>query len=175
MTSFNVATYNVNGLRDSLKRRKIFNYLHDKSIDVAFLQEVHSSNSIEKFWKSEFGFLLRLVIVCLCVYCKCKKHSKLMTRSTSKNLSKSDLENPNMMHTNVGAIKSDSSSDFGQETVGIQRSERPAIRVRAIDPVKYPGTAGLLNLLERDGVDVNVHHRILHPKLVSLKDLEANL
>ena len=156
-----------------------------KSIPVKLLQtKIHMLKVIDfdnktKYWfyiggGSGSGFLL-LVVVCLCVYCKCKKHSKLMTRPTSKNLSHSDLENPNMKHTNVGAIKSDISSDFGQETVGIQRSERPAIRVRAIDSVKYPGTAGLLNLLERDGVDVNVHHRILQPKLVSLKDLEANL
>ena len=156
-----------------------------KSIPVKLLQtKIHMLKVIDfdnktRYWfyiggGSGSGFLL-LVIVCLCVYCKCKKHSKLLTRSTSKNLSHSDLENPNMKHTNVGAIKSDISSDFGQETVGIQRSERPAIRVRAIDSVKYPGTAGLLNLLEREGVDVNVHHRILQPKLVSLKDLEANL
>ena len=119
--------------------------------------------------------LLLLVIVCLCVYCKCKNHSKLMTRSTSKSLSDSDLENPNMMHTRVGAIKSENISDFGRETVGIQSSVRPTIRVRTIDPVKYPGTAGLLNLLERDGVDVTEHHRIMHSGKTSLKDLEANL
>ena len=119
--------------------------------------------------------LLLLVIVCLCVYCKCKNHSKLMTRSTSKSLSDSDLENPNMMHTRVGAIKSENISDFGRETVGIQSSVRPTIRVRSIDPVKYPGTAGLLNLLERDGVDVTEHHRIMHSGKTSLKDLEANL
>ena len=129
-------------------------------------------NAKTKYWfyiggGSGSGFLL-LVIVCLCVYCNCKKHSKLMARSTSKNLSDVDLENPNMMHTKVGAIRSDKSSDFGRETVGIQRSQRLAIRAADFDPVKYPGAVGLLNLLEKEVVDINEYHRIPQTDNISL-------
>ena len=129
-------------------------------------------NAKTKYWfyiggGSGSGFLL-LVIVCLCVYCNCKRHSKLLTRSTSKNLTDVDLENPNMMHTKVGAIKSDRCSDFGWETVGIQRSPRLAIRAEEFDPVKYPGTVGLLNLLEKEGVDINEYHRLPQTDNISL-------
>ena len=56
----------------------------------------------------------------LCVYCKCKNHSVKLARSTSLDKFNSDSENPNMMHTRVGAIKSENNSNFGQETVRIQ-------------------------------------------------------
>ena len=55
MAELNIATYNVNGMRDVLKRRKIFNYIHDLSFNVTFLQETHSSPTCEKFWTSEYG------------------------------------------------------------------------------------------------------------------------
>ena len=96
--------------------------------------------------------LLLMVTVCLCVYCKCKKHSKLMTRSTSKDMSTTDLENPNMMHTKVGAIQTDNSSDCGRETVGIQRPVRPNLKVRMQEPMS-PSTTRLITLMERHGAD----------------------
>ena len=149
-----------------------------KSIPVKILQakihmlKVIDFNAKTKYWffiggGSGSGFLL-MVIVCLCVYCNCKKHSNLLARSTSKNLPKVDLENPNMLHTKEGVIKSDRCSDFGRETVGIQRSPRLAIRAAEFDPVKYPGTVGLLNLLEKEGVDINEYHRIPQTDNISL-------
>ena len=95
-----------------------------KSIPVKILQaKIHMLKMIDfnaktKYWfyiggGSGSGFLL-MVIVCLCVYCNCKKHSNLLARSTSKNLPKVDLENPNMLHTKEGVIKSDRCSDFGR-------------------------------------------------------------
>ena len=82
--------------------------------------------------------LLLLVIVCLCVCCQCTKHSKRKARSTSLDKFNSDPENLNMMHTRVGAIKSENISNFGQETVGIQGLERPILRVRLQDPMQSP-------------------------------------
>ena len=66
-------------------------------------------------------------------------------RSTSLDKSNSDPENLNMMHTRVGAIKSGNISNFGQETVGIQGSGRPVLRVRLQDPMQSPGSSRLLN------------------------------
>ena len=52
------------------------------------------------------------------------------------------------MHTRVGAIKSENILNFGQETVGIQGSERPVFRVRLQDPVQSLGSSRLLNQLD---------------------------
>ena len=119
--------------------------------------------------------LLLLVIVCLCVYCKCKNHSIKMARSTSLDKSNSDLENPNMMHTRVGAIKSENNSNFGRETFGIQGSERPVLRVRLQDPMQSPGSSRLLYQLERYGDDVRGHHRTLRPNTPALPSSEDPL
>ena len=112
--------------------------------------------------------LLLLVIVCLCVHCQCTKHSKIKARSTSLDKSNPDPENLNMMHTRVGAIKSENISNFGQETVGIQGSERPVLRVRLQDPMQIPGSSRLLNQLERYGA----YHRTLRPGPLALPSLE---
>ena len=90
-----------------------------------------------------------------------------LARSTSLDKSNSDPENPNMMHTRVGAIKSENNSNFGQETVGIQGSERPVLRVRLQDPMQSPGSSRLLYQLERYG-DVRGHHRTLRPNTLAL-------
>ena len=55
MVNYNVVTYNVRGIRDSFKRRKIFNYLNDQDHNVIMLQETHSTKTVEKYWASEFG------------------------------------------------------------------------------------------------------------------------
>ena len=51
----NIASYNVRGLRDSVKRSKIFTFLRKKSHDVICIQESHSTKNIEKIWKSQWG------------------------------------------------------------------------------------------------------------------------
>ena len=50
-----IATYNVGGLRDNLKRREIFNYLHEKDFHMVLLQERHCAGFLEKRWKTEWG------------------------------------------------------------------------------------------------------------------------
>ena len=109
------------------------------------------------------------------VYCQCTKHSKIKARSTSLDKSNSDPENLNMMHTRVGAIKSENISNFGQETVGIQGPERPVLRVRLQDPMQSPGSTRLPNQLERYGADVKGHHRTLRPGPLALPSLEDHL
>ena len=57
MADFDLITYNVRGLRDFKKRRKLFNYLkkHSSSQGIIFLQETHSTKDVEKFWKAQWG------------------------------------------------------------------------------------------------------------------------
>lgn len=55
MVDISIASYNVKGLGNELKRRKIFNYLHEKKFDIVLMQETHATGTQEKFWASEWG------------------------------------------------------------------------------------------------------------------------
>ena len=55
MVNLTLATYNVRGLSDSIKRRRIFNHIHHKNYDIVLLQETHSTKSSQKRWKTEYG------------------------------------------------------------------------------------------------------------------------
>lgn len=50
-----VVTLNVNGLKDSDKRRNIFHFLKSVDSNVILLQETHSTISDEKMWSNEWG------------------------------------------------------------------------------------------------------------------------
>ena len=52
---FKVATFNVNGIADKIKRREIFHYCHKLKFDIVLLQETHSMKSEEKWWRSQWG------------------------------------------------------------------------------------------------------------------------
>ena len=49
-----IATFNVNGLRDDIKRKCIFKYLLDCNFHITLLQETHSITSIEHIWRKEW-------------------------------------------------------------------------------------------------------------------------
>ena len=53
--NLSIATVNVRGLAQDVKRRKMFHYFHCKEIDIVMLQETHSCKSKSKIWKSEWG------------------------------------------------------------------------------------------------------------------------
>ena len=55
MNEIYMCSYNVRGIRDSLKRRKIFNFLHDHSFNVILLQETHSIPNLEGYWRAKWG------------------------------------------------------------------------------------------------------------------------
>ena len=46
---------NVRGLNKSIKRRKLFRWLHQGKFDIIFLQETYSDPSIEDVWRAEWG------------------------------------------------------------------------------------------------------------------------
>ena len=50
-----LATFNVNGLSNSDKRREVFHYLHVKNVDIIFLQETHSTQRTAKMWMAKWG------------------------------------------------------------------------------------------------------------------------
>ena len=55
MANIKVGTFNVKGLRDTKKRRKIFQHLHQRQYDIVCLQECHCEKNDELIWKSEWG------------------------------------------------------------------------------------------------------------------------
>lgn len=43
-----IVSYNVKGIRNYDKRKRIFNHLHHIGANIAFLQETHSDKKVEK-------------------------------------------------------------------------------------------------------------------------------
>ena len=60
MAILSVASVNINGMRNDLKRTVLFEYLHRRKFDVIFLQETHTEENDElvwsKQWKGKFYF-----------------------------------------------------------------------------------------------------------------------
>ena len=104
------------------------------------------------------GFLL-LIVICGCLYWRCKNLQYLKARSPAP-VTYTDPENPNMMHTNVDAIRSGKCSDLGRETVGIR------VPVGNMDKVvnerlQHAFTEAVLDQLAANGADVKRHCRKL--------------
>ena len=55
MDKLNILTCNVRGLGNHVKRKQIFQYLRNKNIDIAFVQETHGTASSKRIWKSQWG------------------------------------------------------------------------------------------------------------------------
>ena len=50
----NIACFNVNGLRQNVKRKSIFYHLKNKKFDIILLQETHSSIGEETLWQYKY-------------------------------------------------------------------------------------------------------------------------
>lgn len=55
LSKVNVVSFNVNGLRNELKRRSIFNLLKYDNNHIILLQETHSMVKDEQVWSNEWG------------------------------------------------------------------------------------------------------------------------
>lgn len=55
MSNLHFISYNVRGLRETFKRRKIMRFLNQRKFDVVFIQESHSILNDEKIWTNEWG------------------------------------------------------------------------------------------------------------------------
>ena len=53
--TINAVSLNARGLNKSIKRRKLFRWLHIRKFNVIFLQETYSDASLENFWRAEWG------------------------------------------------------------------------------------------------------------------------
>ena len=56
LVDFEVLTYNVGGLGDERKRRKIFNYIKKNTSgkSIIFFQETHSTQKVENLWRHQW-------------------------------------------------------------------------------------------------------------------------
>ena len=55
MVNLKTCSLNVCGLGNTDKRGKIFRFLKDYGADINFLQETHCTNSLSKYWTSQWG------------------------------------------------------------------------------------------------------------------------
>ena len=100
--------------------------------------------------------LVLLTVICCLLYWYCKRVQKLETRSPAC-VTNADLENPNMLHTRVGAIGTAKCSVLGQEIVGIQDPVGTQCMVLS-NHMQYAFTSALLDQLEDYGANVREHY-----------------
>lgn len=55
MTELKFTSYNVRGLTQSKKRRKVFSFLHNQKRDIFLIQESHSIKGDSNIWQNEWG------------------------------------------------------------------------------------------------------------------------
>ena len=51
-----IASLNVRGIGNNLKRRDVFNWLRSKKLSIYMLQEVHCSENTADLWACEWGY-----------------------------------------------------------------------------------------------------------------------
>ena len=104
----------------------------------------------------------------MCVYWKCRKHARKGARSTSLNITCTDPENLNMLHTRKGATSSFDITDLGKEAVRIQGSDRPIRKVIFDDQLQGFEPPAILEQLEKLGFNVSAHHSLLRARHLTL-------
>ena len=55
MADFRIATLNINGGRDIVKRANLFGLMSAKNVDIMFVQETHIDTVIENNWRTEWA------------------------------------------------------------------------------------------------------------------------
>ena len=106
--------------------------------------------------------LILLLIICGCLYWRCKNPQHSGARSPS-HVTYTDPENQNMMHTREDAIRSHKGSDLGLKTVRIQEPVGDMGKVIDVR-VQHAFTEAVLDQLTADGTDVKRHCRNLKKK-----------
>ena len=119
------------------------------------------------------GLVLLIVICCLLYWC-CKRTKSQETRMLAC-ATNAAPENPNMLHTRVGAIGTDKYSVTGQKTVGIWDPVGVQCKVLCND-MQYAFPTALLDQLEEYGSNVQEHHRRLRTRQYTTNpQIEAKL
>ena len=107
------------------------------------------------------GFLL-LVVICGCLYWKCKNSQSPKTKSPV-HVTDTDPENPNMMYTREDTIRSGRGSELGCKTVGFQDPVSDMNQVVDVR-MQHAFTKADIDQLEANGADVRRHRRKLRKK-----------
>ena len=82
MNGIHIVSFNARGLNEMVKRREVFQFIRDKNVDIALIQESHSSPKKENIWRNEWGggsiFFLHsdTNVRGVCILCK-SKHFKI--------------------------------------------------------------------------------------------------
>ena len=90
MATNNYVSYNVRGLRDNKKRRKLFLYFQNHKYDFILLQETHSTVNDIITWKTEWGGDI--------YFSHGSRHSKgvmILTKPSTNYVVNSVVEDPN--------------------------------------------------------------------------------
>ena len=106
-------------------------------------------------------FLL-LVVMCGCLYLKCKNSRSQKARSPV-HVTDTDPENPNMMYTREDTIRSGRGSELGCRTIGFQDPVSDMDQVVDVR-MQHAFTKAVLDQLEANGADVRRHLRKLRKK-----------
>ena len=107
------------------------------------------------------GFLL-LVVICGCLYWKCKNSQNLKARSPI-HVTGTDPENPNMMYTREDTIRSGKGSELGRKTVGFKDPVSDMDQVVDVR-MQHAFTKAVLDQLEANCANVRRHRRKLRKK-----------
>ena len=102
--------------------------------------------------------MLLITICCLLYWC-CKRTQKSETRLPAC-VTTADPENPNMMHTRVGAIGTNRGSVPGWEAVGIRDPAGTQCTVLS-NKIQFAFASALLYQLEDYDTNIREHHRRL--------------
>ena len=106
--------------------------------------------------------LILFLIICGCLYWRCKNPQHSGARSPS-HVTYTDPENQNMMHTREDAIRSGKGSDLGLKTVRFQDPVGDVGKVVDVR-VQHAFTEAVLDQLAANGADVKRHRRKLKKK-----------
>ena len=121
-----------------------------------------------RYWSAVF----LIVIVGMCVNWKCRKHAQKEARPTSLNVTCTDPENLNVLHTKKGATRSFEVTDLGWKAVGIQGSGWLIKKVSFNDQMKCFESSALLVQLEKLGINVSAHCRTMRSRHLALSIID---
>ena len=130
---------------------------------IASFRHININNDKKQSWiivgSGSGSGIPSLVVICGCLYCRCKNCQSPKTRSPA-HVTYTDPENPNMMHTREDAIRSGRGSELGLKTVGIWDPVSDIGRVVDVR-LQCAFTKAVLDQLAANGANVEKHHRKL--------------
>ena len=126
---------------------------------LASFRHININNDKKQSWiivgSGPVSGIQLLVVICGCLYWRCKNHQSPKSRSPA-HVTYTDPENPNMMHTREDAIRSGRELELGLKTVGIWDPVSDIGRVVDVR-LQHAFTEAVLDQLAANGADVEKH------------------